>query len=917
MNEDYESKYFSTKSDLFDKLYRFYSYIVAISVIIYVVLVNIFAARQHSSFFYTVSILYALYNLIIGSIILSKNENSPWYNSPLFQHFKFILHFAFCSILLFAGHGAHIFYMLYFLWLLSYNNYFTHWNYKMNKSIILGIGIASVYVIVYFSQIEPTFVHIISMLVKAATLIFISPFSYLFWKNRRESVQNYSKLATTKLEMVGSLMDIVESIIVPKKSAYTSEDALDDIADRTINIFNSDYVHIHLIEQIPLEPKPSEYKVYLSIEKCKTTDEEKQNKEKEYDQVTINKIIKNDKNIFAEDALKNNLLNKHLNSINGEGFLKQNNIKSVAAILLKNEDHINGIMFLNFIEKRLFTDTDKLTIEKMSHFVSLAIKSINEKDLLIDKIFSSMTKLKNIERDINESLEDWGKKITGKLLEESQEILKEKFAYFASIKPNSNLLTFENVAEKYTSLINTTIDTKGKGLSMESFRAKRPKIMYSKISDKRGWESLSSVDENVKSAMAIPLFIHNQARGVLFFESEEENRFSRLSAGLVKLLVDQVAFQISQEEMQYERKENKILSDFVALITEQIKQDNQNGKLLDDILGFLQTNLNAKDCDIYLKHERTLERRVTTRDTLQPSETQEAIKHIEELLEAEKILNVNQLDEREGSFLVLALEIPSAGVQGALYAESYDENNFSFKEQAKVSAIQPYLAIAILNAELIDKLKLKSRELKGANESLNVEKHEVQHRMKNFLTVLIYFMKSEIKHLQKSEIKNLQAINVLEKSISRTWLIRKLHDMLRHGGKAKIINSKFFISLVDMIEHVHDQNNIKFSKKIDLVELNDRTAYLVGMIINELIANSIKYAFPNDIGGNIEIHFKDTNDYYLVVVKDDGVGIQQYNFEEIAENTGMGIIRAMLAELKAEHEFIKSNGTIIKIKIHK
>ena len=97
---------------------------------------------------------------------------------------------------------------------------------------------------------------------------------------------------------------------------------------------------------------------------------------------------------------------------------------------------------------------------------------------------------------------------------------------------------------------------------------------------------------------------------------------------------------------------------------------------------------------------------------------------------------------------------------------------------------------------------------------------------------------------------------------------------------------------------------------IEDVALNIETAIPCGLLINEMVANSLKYAFPNQKNGEIkiELHSNDENQFNLIV-SDNGIGIPSEINPENAKTFGMQLIKYLTKQLKGTIELDNNNGT--------
>ena len=106
---------------------------------------------------------------------------------------------------------------------------------------------------------------------------------------------------------------------------------------------------------------------------------------------------------------------------------------------------------------------------------------------------------------------------------------------------------------------------------------------------------------------------------------------------------------------------------------------------------------------------------------------------------------------------------------------------------------------------------------------------------------------------------------------------------------------------------VVDQVNLEFD--MEAIEIDIDTAIPLGLIVNELITNSLKYAFPNNRKGKIKISLQRTSaELLLLEVADDGVGKQEENLNK-GEGFGTQLIKLLMQQLDGEMKFQSKEGT--------
>ena len=102
--------------------------------------------------------------------------------------------------------------------------------------------------------------------------------------------------------------------------------------------------------------------------------------------------------------------------------------------------------------------------------------------------------------------------------------------------------------------------------------------------------------------------------------------------------------------------------------------------------------------------------------------------------------------------------------------------------------------------------------------------------------------------------------------------------------------------------------------EVDNVMVDVNNAVPLGLIINELVTNCLKYAFPDDRNGIISIKFHKDDDEYLLEVSDNGIGIPEDFDIEKSDSLGMLLITSLTSQIQGELEVQRSPGTTFRIK---
>ncbi|MCH8328501.1 MAG: PAS domain S-box protein, partial [Candidatus Marinimicrobia bacterium] len=130
---------------------------------------------------------------------------------------------------------------------------------------------------------------------------------------------------------------------------------------------------------------------------------------------------------------------------------------------------------------------------------------------------------------------------------------------------------------------------------------------------------------------------------------------------------------------------------------------------------------------------------------------------------------------------------------------------------------------------------------------------EIHHRVKNNLQII-----SSLLYLQSDKVKSPELVEALVESQNRVKTMALLHEKLYQSTSISVIDIDDYIrSLVEYLAHTYDtaSKGVKINIKVDDVSLDLDTAIPLGLIINELISNTMKHAFPSGTGGTVNLSF--------------------------------------------------------------
>ena len=217
-------------------------------------------------------------------------------------------------------------------------------------------------------------------------------------------------------------------------------------------------------------------------------------------------------------------------------------------------------------------------------------------------------------------------------------------------------------------------------------------------------------------------------------------------------------------------------------------------------------------------------------------------------------------------------------------------------------------------------LEEKQREINEQNEVLKkvVEEKEwllkeVHHRVKNNLQIVISLLNTQSEYLD-----NTVAIAAIRNSQHRMYAMSLIHQRLYQVDSLGKIDMKWYIrELIGyMKESFESTDKISFITEAAPVLLDAVQAVPIGLIINEAVSNSIKYAFPAGRRGSIQVTLKSTEeDGCLLLIADDGVGFLREQDPQDTRSLGMSLMHGLSGQLDGDFSIAAAPGTGVEIRL--
>jgi PAS domain S-box-containing protein len=213
----------------------------------------------------------------------------------------------------------------------------------------------------------------------------------------------------------------------------------------------------------------------------------------------------------------------------------------------------------------------------------------------------------------------------------------------------------------------------------------------------------------------------------------------------------------------------------------------------------------------------------------------------------------------------------------------------------------------------ITERKRAEDKIKASLKEKEVLLKEIHHRVKNNLQVV-----SSLLSLQSGYVKDRQALEMFKESQNRVRSMALIHEKLYESKDlARIDIAGYIQDLTTSLFRSYGTSAAAIKLNIDVKDifLNITTSIPCGLIINELVSNSLKHAFPDAREGEIKIAMQRINDNKIkLIVGDNGIGFPKDIDFRNTESLGMQVVITLAEQLDGTIELDKSSGTTFRIR---
>jgi two-component sensor histidine kinase len=216
---------------------------------------------------------------------------------------------------------------------------------------------------------------------------------------------------------------------------------------------------------------------------------------------------------------------------------------------------------------------------------------------------------------------------------------------------------------------------------------------------------------------------------------------------------------------------------------------------------------------------------------------------------------------------------------------------------------------------ILDK-ELAQEKLRRALDEKTLLLKEVHHRVKNNLQVVCSLLSMQIESVEGGQTGT-HAIGPLREAHSRVVAMSLIHEHISQSDSLADLDFGRYVEVLSrglFQAYCVDSSRLQLELNVEPNHLSVDEAVPCGLILNELLSNSLKHGFPDGRQGVIQVSFLRTGDRRVELsVSDNGVGLPAGLRWEESPSLGLQVVRALAHQLRAELSVVRGGGTSIRL----
>jgi two-component sensor histidine kinase len=231
-------------------------------------------------------------------------------------------------------------------------------------------------------------------------------------------------------------------------------------------------------------------------------------------------------------------------------------------------------------------------------------------------------------------------------------------------------------------------------------------------------------------------------------------------------------------------------------------------------------------------------------------------------------------------------------------------------DESATSVLSAFAARADRELERITTHKKREDQLRSSLEEKETLLKEVHHRVKNNLQVI-----TSLLNLQASGVQDPDVITMLQESQNRVRSIALVHDRLHRSSSLMSIDfGEYIRTMASQLMRSYAKGGVAVSLDVEPIHVGIDTAIPCGLLLNELLSNAVRHAFPDGRTGTISIGLAHTPEQKVkLTVADDGIGLPPGMDWRNAQTMGMMLIVGLSQQLGGALDVAAADGTMFTV----
>ncbi len=450
-------------------------------------------------------------------------------------------------------------------------------------------------------------------------------------------------------------------------------------------------------------------------------------------------------------------------------------------------------------------------------------------------------------------------------------------------------------------------------------------------------ERLLLEEQGIQSLIIVPLEWNQSLVGFFGFDAVQQPKvWSNEDIAVIKIigeiLMMAIQRKISRKALSQYAQRLKILHEIDQAILSAVPSQkiianalhNLNTLIPNHSAVLVKVNTENKNSRLIFENHPN-EFRITS---IAPEETPSTFLAINQMLESlerfespgeripEMIVNMLIPDHSQGSNPAHILTFPLKfhdRINGFICLSPDSISGLTNDQRESINEVIHSLEIALQNAQMRQELNQRLKWMEASLLEKEVLLKEIHHRVKNNLQVI-----SSLLNLQTQSVQDPGAKSALIDSQMRVRSMALIHEKLYQSERLSHIKLSAYINSLStyLFDSYHNNNSvIKLVIDVGEIEITLDDAVTIGLILNELISNSLKHAFPGNQNGEIGIVVRQLPETGKLLLKyhDTGIGLPDDFKIENARSLGMRLIYNLSRQLQADFEMINQGGINVEL----